>query len=497
MSTAHDTDRGGVRIPSTDGRRSSSGVGTRVLAESLAGVNDDITVAATTDTWRRSYREVFAASTREAVSATSSVQIAEQGLASLHSVMMHTEGGDEAPLSQWSAARPMPIGPPVETLEIQGEGERVRRLEVPYRGRVLHGQELVDQLHTWVAAGVVEPGFATAVTAAVNNPEWLSLPGHSATLIGAGAAMGPLESLSRWGADIVAVDVPVGAAWDRVSRLAAQGSGTLRAPSRGTVPGLHVAADLATLRPWLLDHWAADTRDTVLGIYAYADGAAHVEAAAAADVLVTDLWDTTTTGVVAFLNTPTDTFLVPDEVIDHSRASWADLPLSGRGHRLIRAATGRRLFRPAYEDELSDELGKRWSVIDTLVDVQGPNYALAKRVHRWRATVAHHEGRRLSTTVAPASWTRSVTKNKVLASVYAGAHHFDVEIFHPETAGPLLAAKLVADVHAPTTQPGDHPELIFSHDAAHGGLWRQPFDPASALGLAALMGAPATLAGRR
>lgn len=496
MST-HDDERGGVRIPTTDGRRSSSEVGARIIAESLTGVDDDAASTISAQTWRRTYRGVFSASTRAAASAKAAVQTAEQGLASLHGTMVHTAVGDETPLAQWSEATPLPGAPDVETREIRGEGERVTRLEVPYGDRVLHGQELIDQLRSWVVAGVVEPGFADAVTSAVENPEWLSLPGHSATLVGAGAAMGPLASLSRWGADIVAVDVPVEGVWDRVSTLARRGAGTLRAPSRGAVTGLHVAADLAVLRPWLLDVWAADGRAPVLGIYAYADGAAHVEAVAAADVLVADLWDATDTGVVAFLNTPTDAFLVPGEVIDVSRASWGGLPWSGRAHRLVRAATGRRLFRPAYEDELRDELGERWSVIDTLVDVQGPNYALAKRVHRWRATVAHHEGHRLSTTVAPASWTRSVTKNKVLASVYAGAHHFDVEIFHPETAGPLLAAKLVADTFAPATQPDDHPESIFSHDAAHGGLWRQPFDPASALGLAALMGAPSTLRRRR
>ncbi len=106
-----------------------------------------------------------------------------------------------------------------------------------------------------------------------------------------------------------------------------------------------------------------------------------------------------------------------------------------------------------------------------------------------------HAGRPVSFTVAPATWTRSVTKNRILAAAYRGAPRVGVEIFDEATSSALLAAKLVADVHAPEPLHGAHPETLFSRDAAHGGLWRVPFEPESALTVAALLGLPGTLFG--
>ena len=82
-----------------------------------------------------------------------------------------------------------------------------------------------------------------------------------------------------------------------------------------------------------------------------------------------------------------------------------------------------RFYRPAYADGAP--------VADALVVQQGPNYALAKRLQRWRGVVSESEGRRVSFNVAPATLTRSVTKNRILAAAYAGAHHFGIEIFPP------------------------------------------------------------------
>jgi hypothetical protein len=230
----------------------------------------------------------------------------------------------------------------------------------------------------------------------------------------------------------------------------------------------------------------------VLGTHAYADGTAHVEINLAADVLAGDLLSTRPDAVLGYLNTPTDSFLVPVEAVEQARGRARSLRWNGPAHRLAAATTGRRLFRTAYAETHEDEVGRSWGVSDTLVSIQGPNYALAKPLQRWRAVLQQHAGGRVSSTVAPASWTRSVTKNRVLASVYAGAGACGVEIFQPETARVLMAAKLVADTFRPLPAKEEHPESVFL-DAAHGGLWRQPFEPRTALGVAAVLGAPKTL----
>ena len=90
--------------------------------------------------------------------------------------------------------------------------------------------------------------------------------------------------------------------------------------------------------------------------------------------------------------------------------------------------------------------------------------------------------------IAPPTRTRSVVKNRALAAAYAGSHRFGVEVFEPGTANTLMAALLVHDLTVGSPRQ-DHPWQDEAYAAAHGGLWRAAYDPRSALGLAALLGA--------
>ena len=126
-------------------------------------------------------------------------------------------------------------------------------------------------------------------------------------------------------------------------------------------------------------------------------------------------------------------------------------------------------------------------IADAVVPQQGPNYLLAKRIQRWRATTARAEGATVSMTVAPPTRTRSVVKNRALAAAYAGAHRFGIEVFDPATANTLMAAVLVHDLRTGTKTLG-HPWLDEAHQAAHGGLWTAAYSARSALGLAAVLG---------
>ena len=85
---------------------------------------------------------------------------------------------------------------------------------------------------------------------------------------------------------------------------------------------------------------------------------------------------------------------------------------------------------------------------------QGPNYLLAKRLQRWRATSARAQGATVSFKIAPPTRTRSVVKNRGLAAAYAGAHRFGVEVFDPGTANTLMAALLVHDLRRRLAAPG-------------------------------------------
>jgi hypothetical protein len=67
-----------------------------------------------------------------------------------------------------------------------------------------------------------------------------------------------------------------------------------------------------------------------------------------------------------------------------------------------------------------------------------------------------------------------------------------VEIFAPETANALMAALLVHDlsVESETAAVSWEDE---ARGAVHGGLWREAYEPRSALNLAAVLGAPGAL----
>ncbi|EXG83021.1 hypothetical protein [Cryptosporangium arvum] len=486
-------ERHGVRFPDVDGRRSSSRTGADIVADSLVRVDGRLAGQARQATeWRKDYAEYFAASTRVSALAKDSVAIAEHGLQSAWDrLVFRGADGTQTPLTAW--ARDLPADDRLTTAHVDGDAERLTRVEVPYRGQVLHGVALERQLREWVRRGIVEQGFADAVQSVVEQPERLALDGYEVILLGAGAEMGPIEPLLRWGVRVVAVDVPNPAIWERLRGLPS--AGTLTYPQLDDVPGVDIGADLPALAGWLSARWSGD-RIPILGSHAYADGAAHVEVNLAADVLARTLTTARPDAVLSYLHTPTDSFLVPSDAVAEARERGRSRRWNSAAHRAAALASGRRLFRPAYPETYADDTGRAWGLSDTLVPIQGPNYALAKRLQRWRAVLQHSAGRRISSTVAPASWTRSVTKNRVLNSVYAGAGAFGVEIFQPDTARALGAAKLVADVHRPLASADAHPESVFI-DAAHGGLWRQPFDPRTALGVAALIGGPKALFGRR
>jgi hypothetical protein len=480
--------REGVSFPARDGKRSTSATGKAILADAARSL--DPALAARIDgcrDWRKGYaplvRELTAASA--GAGRDGAVELARAGLASMRSRLVLAEPGGEITLDRALAESRPAVELGVGT--IRGSAQPPGELAVPWKGDELTGGQLLEQLDRWVRAGTVEPSFADAIAVVAANPAWLSLPGRAIALVGAGAEIGPLEPLSRWGAEILALDLPRAGLWERIARIARAGAGTVTLPlGPDGAEGVDLLSGLPEAYHWLSR--AAGDRALVLGMYAYADGGRHVLASGAFDALATELTAAGTVQGLAYLATPTDAFLVPAQAARSAREAYAARRLRKVLQFPAQALSGGRLYRPAYAGGAP--------VADALVTQQGPNYALAKRLQRWRGIAEEAEGRCVSFNVAPATLTRSVTKNRVLAAAYGGAHHFGIEIFAPETTRTLMAALLVHDLHvaAPARR---HPEELFSEAAAHGGLWRAAYEPGSALGLAALAGLPSTLIGRR
>jgi hypothetical protein len=374
---------------------------------------------------------------------------------------------------------------------------------VPYRGERLAGDDLHRQLDRWEASGTVEPSFCAAVRAVMANPDWLDLSDRTFVLFGAGAEMGPLFSLCRWGATVVPLDVDRVPVWERIVTTLRGGRGRgivpIRRPfgepleSRDDLIAAGAGADLVTEMPELAAWLAQLDQPYTIGNYVYADGAQHVRVAMAVDAISARLLGNGDERALAVLATPTDVFAVPEETVEDARARYASGGIPARIGGLLRSVTRDRLFNPNYEDVVVTPDGQVLGVADSLVTQQGPNYALAKRLQRWRASLARAEGTVTSINVAPPTRTRSVLKNRLLAAAYSGAHRFGIEVFDPSTSNTLMAAMLVHDLRNPKSVAHPetalrHPQELFWSGANHGGLWRNPHSPRSVLGLAVALG---------
>lgn len=489
-----DQEMTGVVFPVVEGRRSTSATGRAIVADALRAVDPIGAAAAERETsWRQGYLPHFRRLVEAGLpSAEEAVSVANAGLASAHSRLRWIgpdAAGEGASLREAAEAwtrEPSTGGGPV-TEELVGSAEPSEVLSVPYRGRRLAGDDLHRQLDAWVSAGVVEPSFSEAVTSLMDSGgPARGLEGWTFVVLGAASEMGPLRSLLRWGATVAALDLPRPALWERLLDETRDLPGRLLVAARpGDEPlperaGIDLVHDVGRAIAWV----DSLPGRLVIGNYVYADGAMNVRVSAAVDLLTQAVRARRPADEVAlaFLATPTDVFAVPADAVAASVESYAHRRTSRVLRVPLRTLSGGRLLRRNYVP------GEDPGINDSVVLQQGPNYLLAKRLQRWRATTARAEGAVVSLNVAPPTRTRSVVKNRALAAAYAGAHRFGIEVFEPGTSNTLMAALLVQDLRTGARTIG-HPWRDEAHAAAHGGLWRAAYDPRSALGLAALLGA--------
>ncbi|MGL5824613.1 MAG: hypothetical protein ACRCYU_07230 [Nocardioides sp.] len=485
----------GVVFPEMGRSRSTSAVGRAVVRAGLAAVDPAGAPVAAVDavvSWRKQYAGHFRQLVESGLgSARDAEAIAEHGLAQLRRSMRWRESdGAERALDAIGTSR---AGGVLVTERIAGTAPADPELTIVVNERRLRGRDLLAQLDAWTRSGALEPSAAEAISVVARHPEWLSLSGRTVVCLGAAAELSPLPCLLSWGATVAAIDLPRPDVWRRLGEAAKRSAGTLLVP---TSPGFlswteRAGVDLVTDLPAALGWVGSLSQRLVLGSYVYADGAAHVTASTASDLLAEGLRHAGRDLALAFLATPTDVFAVSPEAAQAAVRAHRNRGAVARGlGATLGLLSGGRLLSPNYPATSSTSgsaLGGGLWIHDALVLQQGPNYALAKRIQRWRATIERAAGRTVSLNVAPPTRTRSVTKNRALAAAYAGARLFGVQVFEPETTRGLMAALLVHDLHA-ANRAWDHPWQAEANQAIHGGLWRAAYSPRSALGLAAAAG---------
>ena len=475
----------GVRFREIEGRRSSQDAGRATFAAAARAADPALSEEIAREaSWRKRYlRPVRRLVELGARSSGAAIGISRGGLGELHRRLEFGGGDESRPLTEavrsGDARR-------FRTEVVHGAGSDGRtELAIPYRGRVLRGDEIRRQLDRWVDGGIIEPSCRDAVEKVVANPDWLDLSDWRFVLLGAASEMGALSALCAWGADVVAVDLPEPGLWERILVTAREGRGRLSIPVRpeaigdlAEAAGADLLTDTPAIAEWLRGFDAPFTvvDDT------YADGSRFVLLAAATDAIMSDA--TERDGVsLAYLATPTDVFAVPEEIARAARSRR-------QGVRPLRALSGGTFYRPSYGEMIEGDDDRRWGIVDCLVAQQGANYALAKTLQRWRAVSARENGTVVSANVAPATRTRSVTRNKALSAAYRGAAAYGIEIFEPETSRWLMAALLAHDLRndGGGVTPTGHPFDLFVQSAAHGGIWRLGYEPRSVLPLAVVRG---------
>jgi hypothetical protein len=492
----------GILFPtSAGGERSSTDAAKHVLAEAVKSVDPHGAQALRSEpTWRSHYPRHFVQQEKlAACQADASIAIAAGGLAAVHEVFEFARDHEVTSLHEAMEALAQPR---FGTATVRGKSQFAGpRLEIPYRGRRLSGDELLRQLDRWCSRGIMETSHAESIRTVMRNPEWLDLSDRTFILLGAGAEIGPLDFLAAHRANIVAVDLDRPKVWarilDQVSRSACRLYVPVRKPRSTDLSDReiaeHAGADLLQETPELAAWLEGFEKPAAVGCYAYLHGKDHVRVAVAMDALVRWLHEKGSPAPFAYLASATDAFAVPEETAACAHDRYAHRGVVRLWQSPMRRMTRERFYAPNIPEWVTSDLGQRYGVYDGLVVRQGPNYALAKRIQRWRALTVRKMGRRSSANVAPPSTTKSVTTNRAFAAAYAGARHYGIEVFAPETTNALMGTLLICDLCSESSVANpdrslSHPLELFMSGANHGGLWRSPWKIGSVLEVAAVRG---------
>lgn len=381
-------------------------------------------------------------------------------------LVYRNEDGSDAPLAETIAAK----GEPLELTTVEGTATPRLAPDVPWRRKRWDLGRLPALIDGMFDAHLLTPPAAEALrwtTEQIEN-ERLDLRGHKFVVLGAAAELAPTPHLLAAGAEVLWIDLvaPTLGPGDFAGKLHhVEGGADLL-----TQPGEIVAT---------IEAFAGGEPINV-GMFAYAAGRGREWRLEAA-------MNTITRSVERGLVRSASVYISPTSAIaSHPH----DVEVSrGRGRPAWQAplwATG--LCKPTHV--LAGDVG----VARSIVQLQGASYQAAQYVAKILVAEAFacapDEKRRLprvSANVAPITNTSSMSE-PVFQAGFAGASHFAVDIFVPESTRWLAALVMLHDLLHPDAAPDPaHPEAIF-HRQLHGGVYSMPAQLEDAIRIAALIG---------
>lgn len=484
----------GIQFPITDakkGKRSTTTAGKTILAAALGDNHNSALKGESDRKWRWGYQKwiIKTVSLMASCSTADLKTMASSGLQTAQDYMEFHRKGEFCSMSQ--AMQPGKFTGTFATGTVHGEGPAVDAAahSASFKGKDYGGQDLVSLLETWAESGNMHPSAATSVRAALANEQWLDLKNETFVLIGATSEMGPLQFLLERGATVVALarnNPKKPERWLRIMSMAKDTCGKLLFPlseeQDGNMPledlaqraGADVLVQTPELANWLVSVLPSN-RPAHIGSYIYLDGEAHVRAAIAMDALVNAVLTRRSQPTsLCFLATPSHCHVVPRRCEALSQMYAKKAPLWQQGLAAVNFLNPLS-FVNAQEGSVTLG-GDKPVILNALVGVQGPNYAIAKILQRWRQCLHKLNGGCVSVNVAPPAATKSVMHVKKVAFAMKNIHNFEPNmLFPPELVRLVMALLLTKDLKdsKSMSQPSSsaHPLELVAHQAWHGGNW--------------------------
>jgi len=489
-------DHDGIQFPIQSGKKSPSTTHTakQILKSALQSVDSRYAAQLTSEkNWRKNYPFYFHELVKAGIeSVDHPVRIAQQGLETAKSLFNFNRAEQSHTLT---SAMANIKDQPFESFILKGRGSStIEPWFIPYHGKKLQGKALLQQIDLWEQQQVIEPSHAKALRLLNQHPEWFDLSKRTMVLFGAGSEAGPLSWLAKWRANIVAIDLPHPAIWDKITKVIEKGNATLIAPQMKVADKQQLGANLLTQTPEIAN-WLNTFSETLdLAGIAYLDGEKHVRVSIAMISIMEQVSQRKPDSSIMFMLTPTDIYAIPKAVVHSIQDKIKQRPILEKLlTKSIHNISLSNFFKPNLKKLIQSDNGQQYGISDCMVIEQGPNYALAKRLQQWFAISTRARGQKTVINIAPSTTTHSVVKNPILKAAFSGADLFKVETFNPETTNAIMAALWIHDLNNPesATNPDkklDHPLELIMENANHGGLWHVPYLARTALPFAAAYG---------
>lgn len=461
----------------------STELGKAVLAAAVRTENLELSKAILSQSdWRKKYQSLFAQVAKaEFITKNSALHISAAGLEEFEKRVV-TDSGDalvQVIRDAWRSKENL-----VGTAVITGSG----KAEKPNFDSL--------QLKELVANHSAEPGIIEAISGLeidqtqIKKELFIALAG--------GAEYSPTRLWLDWGGDVAIVARARVELWTELIARARASAGTLYVPvllnkipagqnlhsltdnQLAAIAGLDLVEDYREIAGWVAQLSRTDPRRIVLGSYAYAPGAKHIEVQAVQHCIARAMTEALPKSrvVLSWLATPTDSHTVPAEF-----AGDIETRYSQRSYflRLRDKVASPREHKP---ERFRSVEGKSYALIDPTSSMQGSSYALAKRLQRWLAYQQVGADRQVAYVVAPPAKTDSVLSHRILRATYRGGPHFGLFPYETELAVKVSALLLLSRLQSTSRYSTTDMAAMYSHLAVHGGLWRSIYRP-SELWLAA------------